>query len=187
MVLSSRRYDEIKEEITELYEDYNVCSLPIDCFSLARRMNITLVPYSTLTGNRLITAYKISSDGFHTLLERKSDGMLIWVIFYNDSNCWERQRFTIMHEIGHIVLDHHEESDLAEAEANFFAKYSLAPPPLVHELEIEDYYDMAVKFDLSLTCAMYCMSYYHKWIQYGPQDYETFEWRLIQLFGLSAA
>ena len=43
-----------------------------------------------------------------------------------------RIRFTIMHEIGHIVLDHTEHSDLAESEANFFAKYALAPPPLVH-------------------------------------------------------
>ena len=43
---------------------------------------------------------------------------------------------TIMHEIGHIVLDHSEDSELAEKEVKFFAKYALVPPVLVHKLKL---------------------------------------------------
>lgn len=181
MVLSSKRYDKIKDEIVDLYEDHGVCALPIDCIGLAQRMKVRLMAYSQLTKKKLTAAYAMSSDGFLLPLECKLTGQMEYVIYYNDDNCHERQRFTIMHEIGHIVLDHCEESDLAEAEANFFAKYSLAPPPLVNEIEVEDYYDMAIKFDLSLQCAMYCMKYYQKWLQYGPPDYEPVEWRMIEI------
>lgn len=144
------------------------------------------MPYSSLSGNKLIAAMQISSDGFHTLVERKSDGMYMWVIFYNDNNCRERQRWTIMHEIGHIVLDHTQESELAEAEANFFAKYSIAPPPLIHKAECEDYLDIATKFDLSIQAAYYAMNYYQKWLQYGPWEYEPVEIKMLELFGLAA-
>ena len=50
---------------------------------------------------------------FHMLVEDKVSGMFMWVIFYNDENSHERQRWTILHEIGHIRLDHTQESELA--------------------------------------------------------------------------
>lgn len=34
----------------------------------------------------------------------------------------------MLHEIGHIILDHSEDSNLAEDEVKFFAKYALVPP-----------------------------------------------------------
>ena len=55
-------------------------------------------------------------------MEIEENGQSVFYIFYDDSMYDRRIRFTIMHEIGHIVLDHTEHSDLAESEANFFAK-----------------------------------------------------------------
>lgn len=43
-----------------------------------------------------------------------------------------------------------------------------------------------VKFDLSIQAAYYSMCYYHKWLQYGPADYEPVEIRMLELFGLAA-
>ena len=37
-----------------------------------------------------------------------------------------------MHEIAHIILNHLEESDVAEAETNFFVGYAIAPIVLIH-------------------------------------------------------
>lgn len=37
-----------------------------------------------------------------------------WYIYYNDKKDYGRINNTIMHEIGHIVLDHSEDSELAE-------------------------------------------------------------------------
>ena len=66
---------------------------------------------------------------------------------------------TIMHEIGHIVLDHSEDSELAEKEVRFFAKYALVPPVLVHKLKLNDPYDIAGVFDVSFEAACYALSY----------------------------
>lgn len=186
MILSNNRYDQIKKEVVDMYEECGLMEYPINCFHIAERLHYHLVPYSSLSGKQLIAAMQISTDGFHLLVEELHTGMLRWVIFYNDQNCHERQRWTIMHEIGHIILDHTEESELAESEANFFAKYSIAPPPLIHAAKCEDYLDIAIAFDISAEAAYYSMKYYQKWLQYGPYDYEPFEIRMLQLFGISA-
>ena len=90
------------------------------------------------------------------------------------------------HEIGHIYLGHFENDDLSyeekEAEANFFAKYSIAPPPLVNIAKCESPWDVAIIFDVSGEASMYLYSYYQKWMQYGPIEYEPFELQMIELF-----
>ena len=70
-----------------------------------------------------------------------------------------RIRFTIIHEIGHIFLGHTKHSDLAESEADFFARYSLAPPPIIHEYKPEDYYEPANIFQIILECAAFLRGY----------------------------
>lgn len=87
-----------------------------------------------------------------------------------------------MHEIGHIILDHTEHSELAEREAKYFAKYALAPPPLVYKLKIGDYLELAEKFDLSYECAYYSMKKYSKWLKYGSSELLDHEITLISLF-----
>lgn len=52
---------------------------------------------------------KKSEDGFSV---EKNIGE--WYIYYNDKKDYGRINNTIMHEIGHIVLDHSEDSELAE-------------------------------------------------------------------------
>lgn len=92
---------------------------------------------------------------------------------------------TIMHEIGHIVLDHSEDSELAEKEVRFFAKYALVPPVPVHKLKLNDPYDIADVFDVSLEAACYALSYYNKWLQYGSNDYTDYEVKLLHLFEIA--
>lgn len=43
----------------------------------------------------------------------------------------KRQRFSIAHELAHIILNHEKQSSLNESEANFAATYILAPSSLV--------------------------------------------------------
>lgn len=78
-----------------------------------------------------------------------------------------------------------QESDLAEAEANFFAKFALAPPVLIHKLEPQDEIQLANLFDISLEAATYAMEYYRKWLEYGGSEYKDYEIRLLNLFGLA--
>ncbi len=110
----------------------------------------------------------------------------VWYIFYNDKKDYGRINNTIMHEIVHIVLDHTEDSELAEAEVKFFAKYALVPPVLLHKFRLEDPYEIARIFEVSVEAAKYAYVYYQKWLQYGYQEYTPYEIKLLALFEQSA-
>lgn len=180
MVLLDRRYEEIKNNVAMLYTKYNVQNYPIDVFKLCKDMNITVIPYSDLSPKEQIAAYTASQDGFFSEIEDVNSAYL--VIFYNDTMMNERIRFTILHEIGHIVLGHKEHSDVAEAEANFFAKYAIAPPPIVDTIHPEDFYDIMHAFGLSNECACNSMNYYTKWLKYHKNDNQDYEVILVNLF-----
>jgi Zn-dependent peptidase ImmA (M78 family) len=103
-------------------------------------------------------------------------------IFYNDKMGKGRINHTIMHEIGHIVLGHTEDSELTDAEVRFFAKYALAPPVLIHKWKFNNPYDISVAFDISLEAAGYVFSYFQKWEKYSKGVFSEYEIRTLFLF-----
>ncbi len=154
--------------------------MPISGFEIATKIGAIVVPYSSkneLTRQKMLVE---SEDGFLT----KYDG--IWYIFYNDEKIYGRINNTLTHECAHIILNHSEDSELAEAEAKFFAKYALAPPPLIKKLEVETAEDIADTFNISYQAAVYALSYYHKWLEYGASTYTEYELKLLSLFDQSA-
>ena len=116
-------------------------------------------------------------DGF---VVEKMDGSFF--IFYNDEKGYGRINNTIMHEIGHIILEHTEDSELADKEVKFFAKYALAPPVLIDKLALKDVFSIANVFDISHEAAGYALSYYRKWLQYGDENYTSYELKTLELF-----
>ena len=177
MKLPDDRYEFIKGEVIALFERYDVRCIPISGFELACKMGIKLRAYSALTKEQRMTAMRISGDGFYL-----EDGFGTDIIYYNDAVSYERLNMTVLHEIGHCVLDHKGESDEEEAEANFFAKYAAAPPPLVHRLSDKSPENIEVAFCISYTAAVYACKYYQKWLAYGNNNYTDYEIRLLRLF-----
>lgn len=175
--LSNNRYEEIKRVIVELFIKYDVKCIPISGFELASKMGIRVIPYSSFQEEKQKLLLKMSEDGFFV---EKTDNE--FYIYYNDNQNYGRINNTILHEIGHIVLDHTEESELAEAEVNFFAKYALVPPVLVHKLEINSPDRIAELFDVSIQASYYAFNYYKKWLKYGDENYTDYEMKLISLF-----
>ena len=156
MRLSDEQYEFIKGEVVALFERYNVRCIPISGFELAYKMEIKLIPYSALKKEQRMAATEISSDGFYL-----EDSIGTDIIYYNDAVSYERLNMTLLHEIGHCVLDHQGESEDEEAEANFFAKYAAAPPPLVHHLHDKSPGSIANAFCISYTAAAYALSLIH--------------------------
>ncbi len=181
MRLTDERYEEIKEEVTDLFIRYNVRCIPISGFELAMKMGIILIPYSSLSPVQQKTVIELCPDGFYT---EPGDGSER--IYYNDIIGYERSNMTILHEIGHAVLGHHNDMDHdeAEAEAKFFAKYAAAPPPLIHQICPNYPEDIEAVFMISLEAAYYAFGYYHKWLQKHLQTglYLEYEHRLLRLF-----
>ena len=171
MWLTDSKYEEIKAEIAYLLKAYGICHLPIIGFELAAKMGIILRPYSSLSEKKRLRVMELSEDGLYF---EPGDGTER--IYYNDKKSYERQNWTMLHEIGHCVLGHTADMDAdeAEAEANFFAKYIVAPPPLVDCIHPTCAEDIKVVFGLSWEAAEYAFNYYKKWrnLERGYTDYE---------------
>lgn len=179
--LSSKRCEEIKQIVVDMFVEYDVTCVPINGFEIAKKMGITVIPYSAYRPSVRGLMLKESIDGFSVELD---DGR--WYIFYNDQMGYGRTNNTIMHEIAHIVLDHTEESELAEAEVRFFAKYALVPPVLVHRLRITTASEIVRIFDVSGEAAGYAMQYYRKWLSRGRVNYTPYEMITLRQFKISS-
>lgn len=107
--LSHNKYEEIKKIIVNLFSKYNVTCVPVNGFELATKMGVKIIPYSAIPLAKRYLLLKKANNGFCV---EKSIGE--WYIYYNDEMDYRRINNTIMHEIGHIVLDHSEDSELAE-------------------------------------------------------------------------
>lgn len=161
MLLTRQRYDEIVNIVTSLLTELNINSIPIDPFEIAALCNIGIVSYSTFSQEKQKLLFARSKEGFCFETDYG------FMILYNDKRSISRIRFTIAHELGHIMLEHSQESELAEAEANFFAKHLLAPPVLVQlianlgVLEVSDFFSIGIEF------AKYAVEQAEKRSQYG--------------------
>lgn len=176
MHLIADTYEHIKITVINTLEYYNIKGVPINAFEMAYKIGLSVVPYSSF-GEKAKLFMKKSEDGF----------ILGKIIYYNDKcKNYGRINHTIMHEIGHYLLGHISEGQEEESEANFFAKYILAPPPLVHKmLDRPTYEDIAELFDISYTAAQNALNYYHKWRYYGGLDYTPYEKKLLRLFNIA--
>jgi len=181
--LTDEEYEFIKGEVIHLFEYYKIKCIPVSGFEIAIKMGIKLVPYSTFSRKKYREALRTSPDGFYA--EEKG----VEYIFYNDiGKNFERQNMTILHEIGHCVLDHTGHSQHEEDEANFFAKYAIAPPVLVEKIGAESPEDIYEFFDISYEAAIYAYDYFLSWKRRHNRigRYTEYEVRLLALYQKSA-
>lgn len=141
-----------------------IAFFPLDLRLLlhAFRRQVRIIPYSVLSeavGQNAeaqgITPQMLSEDGFSirmrdVLFDLPSGPMTscLWRIYYNESLLQTRVRFTLVHELGHVVLNHHQILDAdtfdglhgdpmykaADDQADQFSINLLAPAPAVWRL-----------------------------------------------------
>ena len=180
--LPDSRYEEIKDCVITCFERSNISTFPVKPSIIVESNGIKLKTYSQHSEQLFQQALEISNDGF-SIFQNNS-----WFIFYNPTiTPQERIRFTLMHEIGHIVLNHTEHSELAEAEADFFARYALAPTVLIQSLPEINEYTIHEKFGISITAARIALENYYKWRNHFiwiGQKYTETEKRFARLFNI---
>lgn len=179
MRLSDEIYEYIKQEVANMFIDYDIKGMPISSFEVAIKIGLTVIPYSALSRAARRKAIRYSGDGYSI---ETNEGE--WIIYYNDiDKDYSRINQTIMHEVAHYILGHIEEGEIEEAEAKFFAKYALASPVLIHNMKEEKTVENIMdNFAIGFQAANYALDYYRKRFRYGPADYVIYERQiLIQL------
>lgn len=191
--LTSEQCESVIMQVIDMFEECGIHTLPIDPFAIAAKLHYILVPYSALSLEYLRYALLISSDAFSRVEQILVNGICMYryVIYYNDRKYAPRIRWTLLHEIGHCYLGHHDHPDeslnsVEEAEANLFAKYSAAPLPLINMMRDQSVAAIAHLFSISYQAATYAQEYFYKWLQWGPDDYTDYEIRLLELFDVAA-
>ncbi len=179
MRLAEERYEEIKTSVVDMFEHIHITMYPYNPETVLRNLGGIVVPYSSISDETKRTCgQEFSKDAFQFI----KDGCLY--VFFNDYVGVGRCRYTLMHEAGHFWLGHTCTSDLAESEADFFAKYSLAPPVLVQYYECRDYLQIMSKFQLSEEAARYAWNFYIRWLRRAGDDFSEQEKRLCSLLNI---
>jgi Zn-dependent peptidase ImmA (M78 family) len=104
-----------------------------------------------------------------------------YIILYNDETNYGRQRFTVAHELGHILLDHlvtlatHKAASnnmlntsniIIEKEADWFAGTILCPFPVLRKLKINSPAQIKKLCAISTQASLIKYKQYTKWCKY---------------------
>lgn len=116
------RYEEIDKEVSKILD---ICGRKnFDAKKFAKRLGINLIPYSAFQDSDLEKVMRFAKDanlhGFYALVEK--DGERAMYIAYDDCLSGLLLDILLLHETGHAVFRHTEQSDHAESEANCFAE-----------------------------------------------------------------
>lgn len=148
-------YDKIVDLALNVLIDYNIYDFPLNIEIITEKLNIKLNPYSKLSSNEYEEFYKVAPLGF-TSINQYNDKHCDYTIFYNDINYNnENNRFTIAHEIGHVVSGDIG-STITEKEEklyDYFAKCLLAPQCLIISNKEFDINTVVTKYKISKQVA----------------------------------
>ncbi len=156
-MLTRARQIEIEAAVVELLEEYGFNSYPISLCKVLAALQIDQVPYSSLGEEEKALANLASQDRSFNVTSR--DYMRAQVVFDDTrgSYFW-RSRFSGGHEIGHIWLEHGEDTPERESEADYFSGYLLAPHPLIMlTMKNPRVAEVSERFGVSRNCASYAI------------------------------
>ena len=145
-----KKYQKSRDMAWQVLIREGVKELPVDVVGLCRRMGIRVQYYIPQDDN----------DGFCTMVRGKPR------IFVSKLCSAERQRFTIAHELGHILLGHLGLDGLVnrepapgdneiEREANVFASRILAPACVLWALDVRSPEEIAALCRISRQAAAF--------------------------------
>lgn len=132
-------YKNVRNASWQCLIDCAICALPVSLSTICRRFDIRIIKNSFLSMNQL----KDNERGKSGLFQNQI------TIIIRDTDPMEVQRYTIAHEIGHILIG----KDSSEYEAERFAIGILAPACVLWGLNIHEPEDIAKLCNISITSA----------------------------------
>lgn len=146
--------EKILNTILDIYIKAEIHTFPINCLKIVQALGIPLYKYSELTEIKQKKCFSLSDNAFKLYGE----------IYYNDKFPHKgRQRFTIMHEVAHIIFEHSGETQENEDEADAFASNILAPRIMIHKYRCDTADQIHDLFGLSYKASNKALVNYRKW------------------------
>lgn len=145
------KYKNVRNSAWQALLDFNVTKLPVSVNSIAKQLGIKVIKNSDIhelqNGERGVTLFKDEH----------------WYIVFDDTESVPVCRFTVAHELGHILLGHilvsgtkyrtFSKCDEEEQEADMFAARLLAPACVLHELQALSAEQIAKVCNISISAA----------------------------------
>jgi len=159
-----------------------VDKLPVDIVTICRRCkNTQIIPYSKAAPYAEMLGLDLPIDApsemAYTYRIEPVEGPVIHLLLYNDEYYQNaaRLRFTLAHELGHIVLKHRKSGWTEEAETNTFAQHLLCPEPLVETLrEIgTNEWLISSAFGVSMSTARIVLQESKRALHVGPAEWQA--------------
>ena len=195
------RYAYINNLILKFYSSLSEIKFPLDLFKIIELIpNCRYITYqhfaelNNCSVEEVIQICESKSGSTHYDIATNRYLILCNASFLDNNNCG-RQRWTLGHEIGHIVCNHHVISAYNkitsngfseitnpeyETEADYFAATLLAPLPLFKILNIKSPSDIKSVFGLSYEASKYR---YRRYIRWQRSHYkQSWENDLIRIF-----
>lgn len=195
------RYNYINRQVLRVYSFMDQISFPVNPKEIINQfVNCRYMSYQKFaelngcTVDEVIEICKSRSGCTHYEIEKDR-----YLVLCNEStdnnNNYGRQRWTCLHEIGHIMCGHHKKSALDilsengmsetenkdfESEADYFAATVAAPFPLFETLGVKSIIDVQNTFGLSTEASLYRFTQYLKW----RRDHRKTAWEndMLQLY-----
>lgn len=165
-------YDKMVELSLNVLMDYQEFNFPLHINDLAEKIGIELKSYSKLSFDLYALLYSKSPLGI-TVMSKYSDGHIDYEAYYNGvDNRRERNRFTIAHEIGHIVNGDINKPITPKDEMlyDYFAKCLLAPQCLIIDNKEFDVNTIVTNYQVSKQVAEFWLQTIKKRISLYGED-----------------
>ena len=150
--ISKGMYYKISRLARQLIIDNNINSLPVNLGQLILNNHWRVISYAKAFDIVNLEEHKIMQECSGYV--QKLNGN--YYIFYDNTLDIPTQRFTIAHEIGHIVMQHFANmSPSREKEANMFASRLLMPMCVLYECNINSYTELKQMCNVNENLAEY--------------------------------
>lgn len=133
------RYYELRNLAWQVLIDTQINALPIDINKILHYYNLQALRYDFMNS---------TEHGAHATLPTGQT-----IILYSNTCNEQQARFTIMHELGHILLDHNNFKGSIEKEANSFAARILMPVGILKKINVLTAEKIADVCNVSLEAA----------------------------------
>jgi|GEM_PF-842555 len=149
--ITKKDYVKVRDAVWRFLLAGGVKYLPVNVEDLFEKLNCTLVSYQDvkeeLSPFIKENYFSDQTDSFTIFYKGKT------MVVYNDDVPITRLRYSLSHELGHIVLGHTENSESNEAQAEMFAARLLMPTCVLSACKVESAEEISLLCDVSLKAA----------------------------------